>query len=93
MEEVRALVRVVGECRDLGDDLAAAPFRIGGPTRRGRPGHGRRDEASLGVAAVVSLFSWGWENGISQAAWLEGMATFKDDPTFSQTYVRYIARL
>src|SRR5262249_37004508 len=95
VEDVRAIVRILGECRDLGDDPTAwqqhlfqsVARLLGSALVTGGDMVGR-----WGRPTMISLFSWGWENGVSQHAWLQGIAHFRDDPTFSQVCMRYMER-
>ncbi len=94
IEDLRAIVQLVGECRDLGDDPAAWQQ------------HQSQSVARLTGATVVTagdmigrwgqpsyagpLFSWGWGNRVDQDTWLEWLVPFKDDATFSQGVMRYM---
>jgi DNA-binding CsgD family transcriptional regulator len=96
IEDVRAIVRLVGECRDLGDDPAAwerhlhqtVARLIGALQVTAGDMTGRWSRP----AYVRPLLCWGWDNGISQDAWRGWTAAFKDDPTFSQGCMRYMER-
>src|SRR5262249_50870986 len=95
VEDVRSIVRLVGECRDLGDDPAAwqqhlfqsVAHLLGSTLVAGSDLIGR-----CGRPVMAGLFSWGWENGVSRDVWLQGMAYFKDDPTFAQRCLRHMER-
>lgn len=94
--DVRAILRLVSDCRDLGDDagiwrrhlfaglgqLVGGGVVIGGEMAIGPPGP--RD---LGTA------EWGWENGFNRAGWLASLDHFRDDPSFSPIFNGYLARL
>jgi DNA-binding CsgD family transcriptional regulator len=88
-EEFHALYRLVGECRELGDDpvlwrrhlfaglaaLAGAGVVMGGEVVGVRAG--RTDH--------IGLTDWGWENGFSRAGWDRAAAEMSADPSLSRT--------
>ena len=96
--DVRAIFRLVGECRDLGDDASRWwPHLLAGL--------GQLVGAAWGVGAEVGgclhgprLFTlgrttWGWENGFDLRAWLRMAAAFERDPRFCPLINEYVARL
>lgn len=96
--DVRAIFRLVGECRDLGDDasrwwphflaglgkLVGAGWGLGG--ENGGWLHGPR-LSDLGSS------TWGWENGFDVQAWLRMVAVFERDPLYCPLINEYFARL
>jgi DNA-binding CsgD family transcriptional regulator len=94
VEDVRAIVRLVGECRDLGDDpdawqqhlFQSAARLIGASVVTAGDMIGRSGQP----AYVTPLSVWGWGNKVSQETWLAWVLPFKDDPTFSQGVMRYM---
>jgi DNA-binding CsgD family transcriptional regulator len=94
VSDVRSLVQLVGECRDLGDDpyawrshwllkmgqLIGADLLTGGEIAAEPDGSLR----GVGVAA------WGWENGFDKSVWAAGMAAFSD-LRFSPVFRAYLA--
>jgi hypothetical protein len=94
VQDLRAILQIVGACRDLGDDPAAWQLHlfqataelIGGAVvssgymvgRWGQPNYVRRPE------------SWTAEKGFGQDPFGEWSAAFKDDPTFSLGVMRYM---
>jgi DNA-binding CsgD family transcriptional regulator len=96
--EVRAVFRLVGECRELGDDagrwwphflaglgsLVGAGWGLGAEIGGCVHGPRRRD---LGTS------TWGWHNGFDQGAWLHMLQTFNHDPLYCPLINEYVARL
>jgi DNA-binding CsgD family transcriptional regulator len=95
VEDVRAIVRLVGECRDLGDNLAAWEehlFRTVGRLTGAVLVTAGELTGRWGRPVMVRPVSWGWENGLNQHGWNQALAHFQDDPTFSQGCMRYMER-
>ena len=96
IQDVRAILRLVGECRDLGDDpkawqqhLLRTMARLAGATLATR-------SEMVGYRTpplILSLSSWGWENGVNQETWQQNMDAWKDAPTFWLGWNRYADRL
>ena len=96
--DLRAVYRIAGDCRDLGDDSAAwrrvwfeqlarlvgADLGVGGEQGGWRAG----EPADLGTA------DWGWDGGFDRAGWERSCAEFRDDPRLTRTtsMKRYIPR-
>jgi DNA-binding CsgD family transcriptional regulator len=95
--DLRALLALVGECRDLGDDahswwrhflaelarLTGAGFGLGAEI--GGCLHGSR--CDLGTTI------WGAENGFNLTSWFQMLETFNQDPQYNPLMNSYIARL
>jgi DNA-binding CsgD family transcriptional regulator len=93
----RAIHKLTGECRDLGDDphvwrvhFGAGLGRLTGAAwalsaEMGRCVRGPRGD--LGTAI------WGWENGFDQSGWVQMLAGFHRDPLYNPLMNAYIARL
>jgi DNA-binding CsgD family transcriptional regulator len=94
LQDVRAILRIVGECRDLGDDPVAWPHHllksvaelIGGTVVNGGYMIGRWGQPAYASAPE----SWAGEKGFDQDDCAEWIAAFKDDPTFSLGVMRYM---
>lgn len=97
IQDVRAILRLVGECRDLGDDPAAWRLHLfktlarftGAALTTGGEVAGVR----AGRPTCANVVTWGWENGLNRDAWFEGLANFQSDSSFSLSWSRYAARL
>jgi DNA-binding CsgD family transcriptional regulator len=82
--DVRAAYRLVGECRELGDD----PLRwhlhlfagLAGLTGGGVAMGGAYAGIRTGRVAVVRPVDWGWENGFNRAGLERGMAEVRENP-------------
>lgn len=95
--DLRAVHRLTGECRELGDDPFAWRLHFGAELSRltgacwalsaemGRCVHGPRQD--LGTAI------WGWHNGFDKSGWLRMLAGFHRDPLYNPLMNAYIARL
>lgn len=84
-EDVRAVVRLVGECRDLGDNprawrehffrelgrLVDAPVAVGG----------EQGGFTTGRPRDLGTYDVGWENGFDRAGWVAALAEGQKDPT------------
>jgi DNA-binding CsgD family transcriptional regulator len=97
VQDVRAILRVAGECRELGND--AKTWR----------GHllsqlAKLVDADLGFCGVMvdcrvqrprdlGVVEWGWENGFDRGVFLEQMAKMHADPTYSPATNIYFSRL
>jgi DNA-binding CsgD family transcriptional regulator len=96
--DVRAIFRLVGECRELGDQASGWwPHFLAGL--------GKLVGAGWGLGAEIGgcphgprlrelgTSTWGWENGFDLQAWLRMLATFERDPLFCPLVNEYVARL
>jgi DNA-binding CsgD family transcriptional regulator len=96
--DLRAVVQLVGECRELGDD--PVPWRrhlIAGMARLVRGGVAMGGEFAgvrSGRAVVIGAVDWGWENGFDRVGWERGMAEFHEHTRTTRliTFTRYLAR-
>lgn len=96
--DVRAIYRLVGECRELGDDsprwhlhlFAGLAGLTGGGVAMGGEFTGMR----RGRTASVRPVDWGWENGFNRKGWERGIAELDHLHRTSQlvTTPRYFAR-
>ena len=97
LSDLRAVHRLVGECRDLGDDPA-------GWCRHAAAGLPRLVDGEFGGAwhcdgladrkvRALGIFDWGWDNGLDRAGWERSVGEFCHNPFYSRTYSRYLARL
>jgi DNA-binding CsgD family transcriptional regulator len=94
---LRAVFRLVGECRELGDDadlwwrhflaevakVVDAGFGIGAEIS----GCLQAPRCDLGTTI------WGCENGFDQAGWFRMLQTFHDDPLYNPLMNEYIVRM
>jgi DNA-binding CsgD family transcriptional regulator len=97
--DVRAVLRLVGECRELGDDPARWYMHLfaglaglaGGGVVMGGEVAGVRS----GPVVAVGLVDWGWEHGFDRVGWERGMAELRDNPQMTRnvSFTRYRARL
>jgi DNA-binding CsgD family transcriptional regulator len=97
IEDVRAIVRLVGECRDLGDDPAAWQqhlFRsVAGLVGAGLATCGEVASLLVGRGVCLNAGSWGWENGFKQDLWLQVSSTIMKAPSDSVLLNRGAERL
>jgi DNA-binding CsgD family transcriptional regulator len=99
IEDIRILYRLVGECRELGDDpilwrrhlFAGLAARTGAGIVLGAEIVGVR----TGGVAHIGTAEWGWENGFDRAGWDRAMAEMTADPSLSRTpaLAAYFARM
>lgn len=98
LRDLRAVFRLVGECRELGDDpgrwwkhfiaglarQTGAGFGLGGEIGI----HGPRDRRDLGIT------DWGIdENGFNRVGWVTMLVGFRQNPLFNLIVNGYVARL
>src|SRR3954468_2129623 len=92
----RAILRLVGECRELGDDHHA--WRRHLVSRLGR-----LVDADLGFCGemaglreqkrtTMGITDWGWENGFDRGRFLENYARLETDPATFATMNAYLRR-
>jgi DNA-binding CsgD family transcriptional regulator len=96
--DVRAVYRLVGECRELGDDhlrwhrhlFAGLAGLVGGGVAMGGEVAGIRS----GRLGVVGPVDWGWENGFDRVGWERGLAEARDFPQMNRlaTFTHYCTR-
>ena len=94
--DLRAISRLVGECRDLGDDPVGWRTHL-------LAGLARRTGAGLGIAGELSgclrgprggfgAADWGWDNGFDRAGWLRMLGTFYANPLYNPILNACVAR-
>jgi DNA-binding CsgD family transcriptional regulator len=96
--DVRAVYRLLGECREQGDDplrwhlhlFAGLAGLTGGGVAMGGEFTGMR----RGRTASVRPVDWGWENGFNRLGWERGMAELRESPRTNHlvTFSCYLAR-
>ena len=99
LSDARAIYRLVGECRELGDDtvrwrlhlFAGLATQTGAGVVMGGELVGVRD----GRTAHAGLTDWGWENGFDRRGWERAMAEMAADPRLSRTpaLAAYLVRM
>ena len=93
VHDVGAIVRLVGECRDLGDDPSAwrehCGLRLGRLTGAALITFGEALRAN-GQLLPLGMSSWGWENGFDQAAVYRDLAEHGPDLSFSPIMRAYL---
>lgn len=98
LADLRAVHRIIGECRDLGDDparwwrhLFAGVDRLtdGGVVMGGEIAGVRSSQP-----AVAHPVDWGWENGFNRVGWERATAELRNNPRMTRTltFARYVAR-
>jgi DNA-binding CsgD family transcriptional regulator len=96
VQDVRTIYRLVGECRDLGDDPSA--WR-----RHALAGLLRLVDADLGIGGELAGLTAGqtrdlgatevgWENGFDRRGWVRALELQATDPTSSPLMLGYAAR-
>jgi DNA-binding CsgD family transcriptional regulator len=97
IHEVRALLRVVGECRDLGDDRIAwrshLATELAKLTSADLAMSGEMADCRALRPRDLGSVEWGWENGFDRAVFVEQMSRMHADPTYSQALNLYFSRL
>ena len=95
--DVRRLYRLVGECRDLGDDPAAWRDRLAHGLAEFADAEfvaiGSGDGLSEGKIRICGLRDTGLDNGLDRAGWEESVAGFERDPYDTPLYQEYFRRL
>jgi len=97
VQDVRAILRLVGECRDLGDDRLAWRGHLLAELARladadlGMTGEmaGCRAQRPIDLGAA----EWGWENGFDRNLYIEQMKRMHADPNYSPAMNLYFSRL
>lgn len=95
--DVREILRIIGECRDLGDDELAWRGHLLGELAR-------LTDADLGFSGEMTgcralrpvprrTIEWGWENGFDRSKFLQQMGVFAKDPAYSPALNHYFTRL
>jgi DNA-binding CsgD family transcriptional regulator len=92
LQDVRALVQLIAECRDRGDDPVA--WRLHAAQRLAQLTGA--ELANLGEAAYapdrvcsLGMAAWGWENGFDQSPIVHGLAEDGHDLRFSPLFDAY----
>jgi DNA-binding CsgD family transcriptional regulator len=96
--DLRAVYRLVGECRELGDEhlrwhrhlFAGLAGLVGGGVAMGGEIAGIRSGRLVPVGPV----DWGWENGFDRVGWERGLVEARGDPRLNRlgTFTQYCAR-
>ena len=94
--DLRALFRLIGECRELGDDHHAWRDHLVSQLARlvdadlGFCGEmtGLREQKRV----TIGITQWGWENGFDQKRFLENFARLESDPSTFATMNAYLER-
>ena len=95
--DVHALYRLVGECRELGDDPHEWRRhwfgRLGELTGSALVLGGDIAEARDGQLVIAGTSDWGWENGLDKGKWIEvmiehGGGSVTDFPQFAAYFRR-----
>jgi DNA-binding CsgD family transcriptional regulator len=97
LTDFRQILRLVGECRDLGDDprcwrshLVAGLCRL---TGAGMGVAAEMGDCTRGPRRDLGTATWGWENGFDRPTWLRMLAEFRHDPLYNPIMNHYIPRL
>jgi hypothetical protein len=97
LSDVRQLLRLVGECRDLGDDARRwRTHLVAGLARLTGAGVGVSAEMGdcvRGPRRDLGAADWGWENGFDKPAWLRMLVEFHSDPLSHLLINAYIEQL
>lgn len=97
LSDVRPMIRLVGECRDLGDDSRGwRTHLLAGLARLTGAGMGISAELGhcvRGPRRDLGTETWGWENGFDRAMWLRMLAAFQKNPHCNILMNQYIGRL
>ena len=92
--DARAIYRIVGECRDLGDDpLAWRQHLFSGLVRLTSAGLALGGEMQVLPGAKprdLGTVEFGWENGFDRAGWIHSLAEFNRNPGFSPLLSGYL---
>jgi DNA-binding CsgD family transcriptional regulator len=97
LSDVRHILTLVGECRELGDD----PYRwrthllrgLGGLTGAGFGIGAEIGGCRRGPRRDLGTFAWGWENGFDRAGWEQMLGEFEHNPLYNPVMNAYIDRL
>jgi DNA-binding CsgD family transcriptional regulator len=95
--DYRSIIKLVGECRDLGDDVVVwrTHFQremgrlVNAPVACG----GEKGGALTGENRNVGELSVGWEHGFNKAGWDNGVQGTDEDPGYSDLHNAYRAKI
>ena len=97
LSDMRAIFRLVNECRELGDDSVAWRLRfasgLGHLTGGGMGIIGEMAGCDRGPRQDLGTAFWGTENGYDWAAWAKMLTTFHKNPLYNPLINSYIARM
>lgn len=96
-EDWRAVLRVVGECREIGDDrhawrshlAAQLAHRVGGDICF----FGEFEGCDSLRPKDLGVIDWGWHNGFDRTPWLAMVDEFQRGNCAPQTVIAYLGRL
>lgn len=95
--DVRAVYRLAGECRDLGDDAAVwwkhFGRRLAGLIGADFAGCGQVVGPLREGATTRGVAEWGWENGFDKEPWDRSVELHDTDPEYLGLYLLYFDRL
>lgn len=97
ISDLRALLELVHECRDLGDDANAWRVHFGEKI-------GAMIGADLAIVLEaegctspqprdLGVAEWGWDNGFERKGWIAALEEFHRNPHYSISLNRYFGRL
>jgi DNA-binding CsgD family transcriptional regulator len=85
VRDVRSILQLVGECRDLGDDSAAWQQHLFRSLvlliEAGVATSGEMEGLLAGRAVMRDYAAWGWENAFQLDRWLQMMPTVVKEPS------------
>jgi DNA-binding CsgD family transcriptional regulator len=97
IDDFRAVLRLVGECRDLGDDPAAWQLHLfktlGRILGAGLATSGEMEGLLAGRAVFRNAEFWGWENGFKPELYFQVLTAVMKDPSDSLLINRGADRL
>jgi DNA-binding CsgD family transcriptional regulator len=97
VRDVREVVRVVGECRELGDDRLAwrghLIARLASLTDADLGFSGEMAGCRSQRPVDLGVVEWGWENGFDRSIFVEQMSKMHSDPSYSPAMNLYFSRL
>ena len=99
-QDFHALMRILNECRDMGDDngrwqrhfleslarLVAAEVAVGGELRGFAAGR------PAPVAPGDTTAEWGFENGFDRRGWVRALELLQSNPTYGESMTTYITQ-
>ncbi len=96
-KELRAIFRLIGECRELGDD--AVVWRqhlcagVGRLISADIVGGGEMAGGHFGEPRILGNVDWGWEAGFNRQGWLNSIELFEENPFHQPALKGLLARL
>jgi DNA-binding CsgD family transcriptional regulator len=97
LQDCRAIYRLAGECRELGDDRDAwrSHFieRLAGLVDADLGFCGEQAGCLASGARDLGVTEWGWEHGFNRAPVADLQAAFEHDPHCSKVITAYFGRL